>query len=1019
MIINPIRTFNQTIVIERIRALDSDRSNDRWRTSIDHPVPSSSSTRLVPEPIQLNLSPIRVEIDNDRLRKDDGSPDEEFLERCTKDLIGSIKSILSQVPNSQSNEMIDFNRLIESCRAIVFYKSSSSDELYDQLRSELERKVISINSFLRKSLASSDQNHSLDDLMDSKDLIRAIECINPSCLSEWIKRLQTAWKDWFNKLLMIRGVLIHFDRSTLIRSSKLLPIWELGLQLFRKHILESKLNSISISVSVCQQITLHRQFQMTKNPSIDSIRSLIRSIFITSGARGLESIVLRPFLRATKDFYLKEGSRLMVCVKIGQMEIGGPGGYLLHVNKRLKAERGLIKDILEPIREKEPGLRLKVLRSAIEMVERHLILDHLEILLSDKGLMRLLDRYPDIWSVEALKVLHRLVSKLCMDARLKQSLSGWIKRTGSKILRGLKHDDGDDNGSVEDCGDDDDIEAEDLIVARLIEFKDRMDEIVKRCFLGDREMSNAIKEAFQSFINERPNKIPELIVRFIDQKMIESRNNDRLIKRKAKVESEEECFMNRVISLFRLIERKDLFEEFYKVKLSIRLLILRSLALYELIDFERCLVMKLKKECGPGFTSRLETMFKDIQTSIDLSSDFNQIQSPSDSGGTEIELTVSVLTSGIWPNKVTSKASIDKGLIILPKLMTESLDRFEEFYLSNHLGKRLKWLNPLGTITLKWNILKESVKRGTKEEENGEDGYEEAEKNLKKRLKKESSVKNRKEKKRGKKVKVLKSFSNEEEGKELIVNVYQAIVLLVFNGIKDEESVGIDLISQRTGIDKEDLKRVLKSLSAGKLKVLKETSIKTKEDEVGRTGYKINENFDEDFKKLSIEANDNGEGGEEHRCSKMKRTDYLNFKESFESFEPLKHSIINERTSVKKKLIIERKLRIELMITKVLKQSKRLRMDELNSKVFEMIRNFEEYHRGDEQFDRRLIRGMRVIDRVDRSDDKGKSLQERDCGRYESETFGEIESCVESLISKEYLSKVKCEDGEFEVLYLP
>ncbi|KAI8445956.1 Cullin, partial [Phakopsora pachyrhizi] len=745
------------------------------------------------------------------------------------------------------------------------------DELYDQLRSELERKVISINSFLRKSLASSDQNHSLDDLMDSKDLIRAIECINPSCLSEWIKRLQTAWKDWFNKLLMIRGVLIHFDRSTLIRSSKLLPIWELGLQLFRKHILESKLNSISISVSVCQQITLHRQFQMTKNPSIDSIRSLIRSIFITSGARGLENIVLRPFLRATKDFYLKEGSRLMVCVKIGQMEIGGPGGYLLHVNKRLKAERGLIKDILEPIREKEPGLRLKVLRSAIEMVERHLILDHLEILLSDKGLMRLLDRYPDIWSVEALKVLHRLVSKLCMDARLKQSLSGWIKRTGSKILRGLKHDDGDDNGSVEDCGDDDDIEAEDLIVARLIEFKDRMDEIVKRCFLGDREMSNAIKEAFQSFINERPNKIPELIVRFIDQKMIESRNNDRLIKRKAKVESEEECFMNRVISLFRLIERKDLFEEFYKVKLSIRLLILRSLALYELIDFERCLVMKLKKECGPGFTSRLETMFKDIQTSIDLSSDFNQIQSPSDSGGTEIELTVSVLTSGIWPNKVTSKASIDKGLIILPKLMTESLDRFEEFYLSNHLGKRLKWLNPLGTITL--------------------------------------NVKNRKEKKRGKKVKVLKSFSNEEEGKELIVNVYQAIVLLVFNGIKDEESVGIDLISQRTGIDKEDLKRVLKSLSAGKLKVLKETSIKTKEDEVGRTGYKINENFDEDFKKL------------------------INFFYVFLFYQ------INERTSVKKKLIIERKLRIELMITKVLKQSKRLRMDELNSKVFEMIRN--------------------------------------------------------------------------------
>lgn len=49
------------------------------------------------------------------------------------------------------------------------------------------------------------------------------------------------------------------------------------------------------------------------------------------------------------------------------------------------------------------------------------------------------------------------------------------------------------------------------MVQELLDFKDKMDNVAHGCFQRNESFINAMKEAFESFINKRPNKPAELI----------------------------------------------------------------------------------------------------------------------------------------------------------------------------------------------------------------------------------------------------------------------------------------------------------------------------------------------------------------------------------------------------------------------------------------------------------------------------------------------------------------------------
>ena len=93
----------------------------------------------------------------------------------------------------------------------------------------------------------------------------------------------------------------------------------------------------------------------------------------------------------------------------------------------------------------------------------------------------------------------------------------------------------------------------------------------------------------------------------------------------------------------------------YKKDLAKRLLVGKSAS----VDSEKSMLSKLKAECGAGFTSKLEGMFKDMELSQDVNVAFKQhVDNMQNSAEYKIDLTVNVLSMAYWPTYQTMEVHI-------------------------------------------------------------------------------------------------------------------------------------------------------------------------------------------------------------------------------------------------------------------------------------------------------------------------------------------------------------------------
>lgn len=187
----------------------------------------------------------------------------------------------------------------------------------------------------------------------------------------------------------------------------------------------------------------------------------------------------------------------------------------------------------------------------------------------------------------------------------------------------------------------------------------------------DRKFVTGVNEAFERFLNAFP-RAPEYISLFVD----------RLLRQdlKASTDDEVEAKLDMVMTLFRFLHEKDVFERYYKQHLSKRLLNNRSTS----NDAERSFMTKLKTECGYLYTSKMETMFLDMRTSAETSDVFRSEVGGDASELAGVDLNVAVLTTISWPIVSTQPC-------ILPAAVTQCYSRYEKFYYAKHEGRRLTW----------------------------------------------------------------------------------------------------------------------------------------------------------------------------------------------------------------------------------------------------------------------------------------------------------------------------------------
>ncbi|KAG5519862.1 hypothetical protein PMAC_000138 [Pneumocystis sp. 'macacae'] len=253
-----------------------------------------------------------------------------------------------------------------------------------------------------------------------------------------------------------------------------------------------------------------------------------------------------------------------------------------------------------------------------------------------------------------------------------------------------------------------------------------------------------LRECLEFFINTSIDNPSELLAKYVD--------NILRLGNKSFDEKSLEKEMDKVLELFRFIQGKDTFEAFYKKDLAKRLLLNKSAS----ADAERTMLMKLKTECGSGFTQKLEGMFKDIDISRNFMTSYKNSKFVQENS-LNLNLYVNILSQTFWPHYPNISVN-------LPEEMMSELNSFSSFYFSKQSGKKLTWRHNLGHC-----IIKADFPKGKK---------------------------------------------------ELNVSLFQGVVILLFNNIPDNETLSYNEIKNSTNLKDKELTRTLQSLACGKTRIL-------------------------------------------------------------------------------------------------------------------------------------------------------------------------------------------------------
>lgn len=201
-------------------------------------------------------------------------------------------------------------------------------------------------------------------------------------------------------------------------------------------------------------------------------------------------------------------------------------------------------------------------------------------------------------------------------------------------------------------------------------------------FGNDKYFKQVISGDFEYFLNLNT-RSPEYLSLFIDDKLKKGV--------KGLTDAEVENVLDKSMILFRFLQEKDAFEEYYKRHLARRLLNQKSAS----DDSEKMMISKLKSECGCQFTSKLEGMFKDMSLSNSVNEEFkNYLQNTTKAIGELTDLSVRVLTTGYWPGQNSPP------IINLPRVPAAAFDVFKNFYLGKHSGRVLTLQPSAGTADL-------------------------------------------------------------------------------------------------------------------------------------------------------------------------------------------------------------------------------------------------------------------------------------------------------------------------------
>ncbi|KAH9553569.1 hypothetical protein CY35_08G017800 [Sphagnum magellanicum] len=455
----------------------------------------------------------------------------------------------------------------------------------------------------------------------------------------FLEELNSKWREHNKSLQMIRDILMYMDR-TYVNNFNKTPVHELGLNLWRDNIVRSPRIRDRLLHTLLDLVHRERTGEVINRGLMRNITKMLVDLGPTVYQEDFE----RPFLDAASDFYRVESQQFV--------ETCDCADYLRKAEKRLNEEIDRVTHYLDA--KSEPKITA--------VVEKEVIGNRMKLLveMENSGLVSMLidDKYDDLGRM--YNMFRRVSTGL---QTIRDLMTAHLRDTGRQLVL--------DPERLKDP-----VE----FVQRLLDEKDKYDKIIQLSFGNDKTFQNALNSSFEYFINLNV-RSPEFISLFVDDKLRKGL--------KGVSEEDVESVLDKVMMLFRYLQEKDVFEKYYKQHLAKRLLSGRTVS----DDAERSLIVKLKTECGYQFTSKLEGMFTDMKTSRDTMQGFNATLAGSETNEGPT-LAVQVLTTGSWPTQSGARCN-------LPTEILSMCDKFKQYYLSTHTGRRLTWQTNMGTADLK------------------------------------------------------------------------------------------------------------------------------------------------------------------------------------------------------------------------------------------------------------------------------------------------------------------------------
>eukprot|EP00123_Amoebidium_parasiticum_P012952 comp21677_c0_seq1/m.30526 comp21677_c0_seq1/g.30526 ORF comp21677_c0_seq1/g.30526 comp21677_c0_seq1/m.30526 type:complete len:741 (-) comp21677_c0_seq1:329-2551(-) len=228
-------------------------------------------------------------------------------------------------------------------------------------------------------------------------------------------------------------------------------------------------------------------------------------------------------------------------------------------------------------------------------------------------------------------------------------------------------------------------------VEALLAIHTKYSSLVKNAFDSDANFVASLDKACRCIVNFNggakggPARSPELLAKYIDQ----------LLKKSSRSgpEGDVDEQLGHIMTVFKYVDDKDVFQKFYSRMLAKRLI--HALSVSD--EAEEAMISHLKQACGFEYTSKLQRMFTDMRVSADINTEFKEQR------GTQLgtDFHILVLQAGAWPLSQAGATSFS-----IPQELERCVQSFELFYGDKYTGRKLNWLHHLSKADIKVNYLK-------------------------------------------------------------------------------------------------------------------------------------------------------------------------------------------------------------------------------------------------------------------------------------------------------------------------